>query len=56
MSNNFDNLLHISLESIIQTIVNNKPVLIIFIISEVIVAFFLLFVSNNKKTFTIVNK
>lgn len=49
MSNNFDNLLHISLESIIQTIVNNKPVLIIFIISEVIVAFFLLFVSNNKK-------
>ena len=49
MSNNFDNLLHISLESIIQTIVNNKPVLIIFIISEVIVAFFLLLVSNNKK-------
>ena len=49
MSNNFDNLLHISLESIIQTIVNNKPVLIIFIISEVIVASFLLFISNNKK-------
>lgn len=49
MSNNFDSLLHISLESIIQTIVNNKSVLIIFIISEVIVAFFLLFISNNKK-------
>lgn len=49
MSNNFENLLHISLESIIQTIVNNKPVLIIFIISEVIVASFLLFISNNKK-------
>lgn len=49
MSNNFDSLLHISLESIIQTIVNNKPVLIIFIISEVIVASFLLFISNNKK-------
>lgn len=49
MSNNFNSLLHISFNLIIETIVNNRNVLLLFIVSEIIVAFLLLFVSSNKK-------
>ena len=49
LSNNFNELLQINIESIINTIINNKRVLVMFVIIELIVASFLLFFVNNKK-------
>lgn len=49
LSGNFDSLLHINVKSIIITIIENKQVLLIFSIIELMVASFLLFFTNNKK-------
>lgn len=49
MSNNFDELLQINVDSIIKTIIENKQVLLIFIIIEIMVVSFLLLFTNNKK-------
>lgn len=49
LSNNFNQLLHINIQTIINTIIENKRVLLMFIIIELIVASFLLLFSNNKK-------
>lgn len=49
LSNNFDALLQIDVVSIINTIINNPRVLVMFIILELIVASFLLFFSNKRK-------
>lgn len=49
LSNDFDSLLQINVRSIIETIITNPRVLIIFIVIELIVASFLLFFSNKTK-------
>lgn len=49
LSNDFNSLLQINIKSIIETIINNKIVLIMFVVIELVIAFFLLFLSKNKK-------
>lgn len=49
LSNDFNSLLQINIKSIIETIVNNQIVLIMFVVIELVIAFFLLFLSKNKK-------
>ena len=49
LSNDFDSLLQINVRSIIETLIINPRVLIIFIVFELIIASFLLFFSNKSK-------
>lgn len=49
LSNDFNSLLQINIHSIIKTIIENKQVLLMFIIIELIIATFLLFFTKNKK-------
>lgn len=49
LSNDFDSLLQINVESIIETLITNSRVLVIFVVIELIVASFLLFFSNKSK-------
>lgn len=49
LSNNFNDLLQINIESIVTTLLTNKRVLIIFMVLEIIVASFLLLFSNKTK-------
>lgn len=49
LSNDFNSLLQINIKSIIETIVNNQIVLIMFVVIELVIACFLLFLSKNKK-------
>lgn len=49
LSNNFDSLLQINVKTIIETLITNSRVLVIFVIIELIVASFLLFFSNKSK-------
>lgn len=49
LSNDFNSILQIDAQSIINTIITNQRVLVMFIILELIVASFLLFFSNKRK-------
>lgn len=49
LSNDFDSLLQINVRSIIEILITNPRVLIIFIVIELIIASFLLFFSNKSK-------
>lgn len=49
LSNQFDDLLQINVESIIKTIINNPRVAMIFAISEIIITSLLLLFSNGTK-------
>lgn len=49
LSNDFDSLLQINVKLIIETLITNSRVLVIFVVIELIVASFLLFFSNKSK-------
>lgn len=49
LSHNFNDLLNINIDLIVKTIINNKIVLIIFAIVEIIIIAFLLLFSNKTK-------
>jgi len=49
LSNNFNSLLQINVETIVSTIINNQRVLIMFVIIELMIASFLLLFSNKNK-------
>lgn len=49
LSNNFNSLLQINVETIVSTIINNQRVLVMFVIIEFMIASFLLLFSNKNK-------
>ena len=49
LSNNFNSLLQINVETMISTIINNQRVLIMFVVIELMIASFLLLFSNKNK-------
>lgn len=49
LSNSFNDLLNINIESIIKTLINNPRVAMMFIILEIIITSFLLLFSNKRK-------